>query len=56
MWLWMKVKSIVVFSGVAAVGGLIIYKHRENFANAKEGKEIRVREFNEKCEELQSED
>ena len=54
MWLWMKVKSIVVFGGVAAVGGLIIYKHRENFINAKEGKEIRVREFNAKCEELQS--
>ena len=54
MWLWMKVKSIVVFGGVAAVGGLIIYKHRENFKNAKEGKEIRVREFNAKCEELQS--
>ena len=54
MWLWMKVKSIVVFGGVAAVGGLIIYKHIDNFINAKEGKEIRVREFNAKCEELQS--
>ena len=56
MWLWMKVKSIVVFGGVAAVGGLIVYKHRENFINAKEGKEIRVREFNAKCGELQSEE
>lgn len=56
MWLGIKVKSIVVFGGVAAVGGLIVYKHRENFMNAKEGKEIRVREFNAKCEELQSEE
>lgn len=56
VWLWIKVKSIVVFGGVAAVGGLIIYKHKENFANAKAGKEIRVREFAEKCEELQSEE
>lgn len=56
VWLWMKVKSIVVFGGVAAVGGLIIYKHIENFANAKAGKEIRVREFSEKCEEFQNED
>lgn len=56
VWLWMKVKSIVVFGGVAAVGCLIIYKHKENFANAKAGKEIRVREFAEKCEELQSEE
>lgn len=55
-WLFLKVKSIIVFGGVAAVGGLIIYKHRENFINAKEGKEIRVREFNAKCEELQNED
>ena len=53
-WLFLKVKSISVFGGVAAVGGLIIYKHKENFINAKEGKEIRVREFNAKCEELQS--
>lgn len=56
VWLLMKVKSIVVFGGVAAVGGLIIYKHKENFVNAKEGKEIRVREFSGKCEELQSEE
>lgn len=55
-WLFLKVKSISVFGGVAAVGGLIIYKHKENFINAKEGKEIRVREFNAKCEELQSEE
>ena len=55
VWLWIKMKSIVVFGGVAAVGGLIIYKHRENFVKAKEGTEIRVREFAEKCEELQSE-
>ena len=55
-WLLLKVKSIIVFGGVAAVGGLIIYKHRENFINAKEGNEIRVREFNAKCEEFQSEE
>ena len=55
-WLFLKAKSISVFGGVAAVGGLIIYKHKENFINAKEGKEIRVREFNAKCEELQSEE
>lgn len=51
VWLWIKVKSILVFGGVAAVGGLIIYKHRENFAKAKEGKEISVSEFASKCEE-----
>ena len=56
VWLWIKVKSIFVFGGVAAVGGLIIYKHRENFTKAKEGKEIRVREFAEKCEEFQAEE
>ena len=56
VWLWIKVKSIVVFGGVAAVGGLIVYKHRENFTKRKEGKDIRVREFAEKCEELQSEE
>lgn len=56
IWLWVKVKSFFVFGGVAAVGGLIIYKHKGNFANAKEGKEIRVREFADKCEELQSEE
>ena len=55
-WLFLNVKSLIVFGSVAAVGGLIIYKHRENFMNAKEGKEIRVREFNAKCEELQSEE
>lgn len=53
VWLWFRVKSIMVFGGVAAIGGLIIYKHRENFAKSKEGTEIRVREFAEKCEELQ---
>lgn len=56
VWLWMKVKSLVVFGGVAAVGGLIIYKHKENFARAKEGKEISVSEFAGKCEELRVED
>ncbi|MBQ8857122.1 MAG: glycerol-3-phosphate acyltransferase [Lachnospiraceae bacterium] len=56
IWLWVKLKSIFVFGGVAAVGGLIIYKHRENFTKAKEGTEIRVREFAEKCEEFQTED
>lgn len=56
VWLWLKVKSIVVFGSVAAVGGLIVYKHKENFFKAKEGKEIRVREFAEKCEELQNEE
>ena len=56
MWLWLRVKSFIVFGGVAAVGGLIIYRHRENFANAKAGREIRVREFAGKCEELQNEE
>lgn len=50
VWLWLKVKNLLVFGGIAAVGGLIIYKHRENFRKAKEGSEIRVREFSEKCE------
>ena len=56
VWLWIKVKSLVVFGGVAAVGGLIIYKHKGNFAKAKEGTEIRVREFADKCEELKEEE
>ena len=56
VWLWLKIKSIVVFGSVAAVGGLIVYKHKENFAKSKEGKEIRVREFAGKCEELRSEE
>lgn len=50
VWLWLKVKNLLVFGSIAAVGGLIIYKHRENFRKAKEGSEIRVREFSEKCE------
>ena len=56
VWLWIKVKSILVFGGVAVAGGLIIYKHRENFAKAKDGTEIRVREFADKCEELREEE
>lgn len=51
-WLWIRVKSIVVFGGVAAVGGLVIYKHKENFTKAKTGEEILVREFAGKCDEL----
>ncbi len=39
-------------AGLAAVGGLIIYKHRENFVKAKKGTEMRLREFPEKCEEF----
>lgn len=54
-WLWIKVKSIVVFGAVAAVGGLIIYKHRENFEKSKRGTEIRVSDFSEKCEEFREE-
>jgi len=45
VWLLIKVESLTVFGGVAAVGGLVIYKHKENFRNAKEGKEILVNEF-----------
>lgn len=56
VWLWMKIKSVVVFGAIAAVGGLIIYKHKENFVKVKDGTEIRVKEFAEKCEELQSEE
>lgn len=56
VWLAIKVKSLLVFGGVAAVGGLIIYKHSENFRRAKEGTEIRVKEFADKCEKLQQDD
>lgn len=45
VWLLIKAESLTVFGGVAAVGGLVIYKHKENFRNAKEGKEILVNEF-----------
>lgn len=51
-WLLFKVKSLVVFGGVAAVGGLVIYKHKDNFARAKKGDEILVREFSGKYNEL----
>lgn len=44
-WLLIKVESLTVFGSVAAVGGLIIYKHKENFLRVKSGKEILVNEF-----------
>lgn len=44
-WLWIRIKSFIVFGGVAAVGGLIIYKHQENFERRKTGEEILVSEF-----------
>ncbi len=52
IWLLIKVRCLTVFGAVAAVGGLIIYKHRGNFVKAKEGTEMRLREFPEKCEEF----
>ena len=45
VWLLIKVESLAVFGSVASVGGLVIYKHKENFRNVKEGKEILVNEF-----------
>lgn len=45
LWLWMRIQSIVVFISVAAVGGLIIYKHKENFERLRAGEEILVSEF-----------
>ena len=44
-WLLFKLQNLVVFGGVAAVGGLVIYKHKENFIRAKEGEEILVSDF-----------
>lgn len=55
VYLWLRIRSLIVFGGVAAVGGLIIYRHRENMQNAKEGNEIRVSEFSGKCQEYQQE-
>ncbi len=52
LWLLIKVKSLMVFGLVGAVGGLIIYKHKENLVKAKEGTELRVKEFSAKCEEF----
>ena len=45
LWLWIRTQSLVVFISVAAVGGLIIYKHKENFERLREGEEILVSEF-----------
>lgn len=45
LWLWVRIQNIVVFGSVAAVGGLIIYKHKENFERLKDGEEILVSEF-----------
>ena len=50
VWLLIKVESLAVFGSVAAVGGLVIYRHKENFLNLKDGKEILVNEF---AEEMQ---
>lgn len=51
-WLLFKVQNLIVFGGVAAVGGLVIYKHKENFIRAKEGEEILVRDFAGKYKDL----
>lgn len=55
VWLGIKVKSAVVFGAIAAVGGLIICKHREDFQKIKDGRELRVREFADHRAELQGE-
>jgi len=49
LWLLIRVKNMIVFGSVLAVGGLIIYKHKENFINKKKGTEITLKEFSEKC-------
>jgi len=45
LWLWIRVRNIVVFGCVAVVGGLIVYKHKENFAKRKNGTEMTVKKY-----------
>jgi len=47
LWLLIRVKNIWVFGSVMAIGGLIIYKHIDNFKNKKQGTEMTLREFSE---------
>ena len=51
-WLLFKIQNLVVFGGVAAVGGLVIHKHKENFIKARDGEEILVRDFVGKYHEI----
>ncbi len=43
--LLIRVRNFTVFGCVAAVCGLIIYKHKENFSKRKHGEEMTVKEF-----------
>lgn len=43
--LLIRVRNFTVFGCVAAVCGLIIYKHKNNFSKRKLGEEMTVREF-----------
>lgn len=47
LWLLIRLRNMIVFGSVMAIGSLIIYKHNENFANKKQGKEMTLREFSE---------
>ena len=40
-----RAKSFVVFTLLAMIGGLIIYKHMENLNKVKNGKEVSVSDF-----------
>lgn len=51
-WLLFRIRNLMVFGGVAAVGGLIIYKHKDNFVRNRKGDEMHVSDFAEKYEEL----
>ena len=51
-WLLFRVRNLMVFGGVAVVGGLIIYKHKDNFVRNRKGDEMHVSDFAEKYEEL----
>lgn len=45
VWLWIRVKNMIVFGAVAAVGGLIIYKHKKYFTKGdKVPKVLRLRQ------------
>ena len=52
LWLLFRVRDLMVFGGVAAVGGLIIYKHRVNFIRDRKGGEIHVSDFADRCGEF----
>ena len=45
LWVLIRTKSFLTFGCVAAIGGLVIYKHKENMSKRKQGKEISVNEF-----------